>query len=135
MRDAKQAAWVGVLFAATLAAAPAHAQFANFSGSWSVSGQIVAGTAMITAAPICTFQQNQAQVTGFCKGPNAAGPATGLVNGPTISWQWQVTPTTPAGISGLATFQGGLGPDGVIRGSWNHSRAGGATGPFTAQRM
>ena len=135
MRYARKAAWVGSIASALLAAAPARAQFANFSGSWSVSGQIVMGNGMVTVAPICSLQQRQAQVTGFCKGPNGAGPATGLVDGPTISWQWQVTATSPTGVPGLVTFQGGLGPDGVIRGSWTHSRVRGAAGPFTAQRM
>ena len=136
MRHACKTAWAtGSIALALLAGAPARAQFPDFSGPWSVSGQIVTSNMLTTVAPVCTFQQVRARLTGFCRGPNAAGPATGLVNGPTVSWQWQMNPTTPLGFGGVSTFRGSLGPDNVIRGSWNHSQLGYASGPFTAQRM
>jgi len=118
-----------------LTASPVDAQVANFSGPWSVNGQIVAGNLFTSIVPICTFQQVGNQLSGICKGPNSAGPASGAASGPNITWQWQLVPSNPIGLAGTATFQGTLGPDNVVRGSWTFSQIPYSSGPFTAQRV
>jgi hypothetical protein len=119
---------------ALITALPAQAQTPSFTGTWSVSGQMVAGKFLATVAPVCTLQQAGSQVTGTCKGPNGIGPATGMASGANISWEWMITPTTPIAMSAIATFKGTLGPDGVVRGTWTNSNLPNASGPFTAQR-
>ena len=126
----------GALFGAALAlAAPASAQMADFTGTWSFSGQMMQGTLLLTVAPVCSLQQTGNQVAGTCKGPNAAGPATGLASGTNLSLQWMGTATDPLGRTGISVFQGTLGPDNVIRGSWTTSTMPGASGPFAAQKL
>jgi hypothetical protein len=128
-------AWRSLFFAcALLVSAPAGAQWVDFSGPWAVSGQIVAGPVFAAAIPICHFMQVGNQLSGRCRGPNGAGPASGATNGPTISWQWNVYPTTPIGLRGIASFQGTLGPDNIIRGVWTSTAVPGASGPFSAHR-
>ena len=117
-----------------IACAPALAAGADFSGEWSVSGQIVGGNLMTIASPVCTFQQNGNQLTGTCTGPNSRGSAVGLVNGAGVTFQWQMISTDSIGLSGIASFSGKLGPDSVVRGSWTFSGRPGARGQFTAQR-
>jgi hypothetical protein len=115
-------------------AASASAQGVDFSGPWAVSGQIAAGPAFLAAMPVCQFTQVANQLNGNCQGPNAGGPASGATNGPTISWQWQAQPLTPIGVGGVASFQGTLGPDNIIRGTWTSTAMPGASGPFSAHR-
>ncbi len=127
--------WRGLVVGGALAAAaPAGAQVVDFSGPWAVRGQIISGPVFTAVMPICRFRQVNNQLVGSCRGPNANGPASGAVIGLTISFQWQVHPFTPIGIGGLASFQGTLGPDNVIRGVWTSTAVPGASGPFTAYR-
>jgi hypothetical protein len=116
------------------ACAPALAADPDFSGKWSVSGQIVGGNLMTIVSPVCTFQQNGSQLTGTCTGPNGTGSAVGLVNGAGVTFEWQMIPTDSIGLSGVSSFNGKLGPDNVVRGSWTFSGRPGASGQFTAQR-
>jgi hypothetical protein len=114
--------------------APAGAQAVYFSGPWAVNGQLVAGPVFAAVMPVCQFTQVANKLSGTCQGPNAGGPATGAANGPMISFQWQIVPMTPLATPGIASFQGTLGPDNLIRGTWTSSNAPGASGPFTAHR-
>ncbi len=108
---------------------------ADFSGTWAVSASITShGRLVGTITPVCKFDQSGNELTGFCKGPNARGPASGIVNGRTLSWQWSTSATTTIGLSGFQTFQGRLYPDGVIRGVSRSSNLPGG-GTFTAQRL
>lgn len=120
--------------AAGLAAQGARAADANVTGAWSISGRIEADGALAVARPDCAFQQTGAELTGTCKGPNAHGPIKGQVAGQKISFRWETTSDTDVGMSGVATFDGVLGADGVIRGAWTAKQLPGASGEFTAQR-
>src|SRR5512140_2206894 len=108
------------LAAATLLALPAAAQPQNpdVSGAWQVSGEIAAPTGPLRAAPLCVFKQAGVQLSGTCEGPRAQGPATGSVAGRRVAWQWRATPKAIVGMNGTASFEGDLGADGVIRGTW-----------------
>jgi hypothetical protein len=117
-----------------IACAPAVAAGVNFAGEWSVSGQIVAGNLFTIVSPVCRFQQNGNQLTGTCTGPNARGSAVGLVNGASVSFEWQMHATDSIGLSGVSSFNGRLGPDNVVRGLWTYSGRPGASGQFSAQR-
>jgi hypothetical protein len=113
---------------------PARADDIDFSGAWSISGHIVTGNLLTTVSPICAFRQTGDRLTGSCKGPNAAGAATGVAEGRNISFQWRHVAANAVGLSGVSTFRGALGPDNVVRGFWTISRLPNASGSFTAQR-
>lgn len=107
----------------------------DLSGAWEIRGSMrVAGQALLRTAPSCEFQQAGARLVGTCKGPNSLGTAAGTVDGAHVSWQWQAASYTPAGRSGLASFDGEAGPDNVIRGTWSFSEAPGLKGQFTQER-
>jgi len=120
--------------AAPLSITCAPALAADFSGEWSVSGQIISGNLITIASPLCRFQQNGNQLTGICTGPNSRGSAAGFVNGASLSIQWQMMATDNIGLSGVSSFNGTLGPDNVVRGLWTYSGRPGARGQFSAQR-
>jgi hypothetical protein len=115
-------------------AGSAAAQPADVSGQWAVAGEIVTGEAQVIARPVCVFQQAGPKLTGNCKGPNAHGPASGSVAGQKLNWTWELTPDTPIGASGSASFEGELGADHVIRGTWSFSGLPGASGKFTGEK-
>jgi hypothetical protein len=121
--------------AAISVATAGAASAADFSGTWSASavfeqnGQIV-----YTTTPVCTFQQSGDRISGTCKGPNALGPAAGTADGANISWQWEAT-ANATGATGVSTWNGTLGPDGVIRGQMSGQAMPGVMAPFTAQRQ
>ncbi len=122
----------GVMFAAAVAT---DVSAADLSGTWAVSSTIIAhGRVMGTATPICKFSQVGTQLNGFCKGPNARGPASGIVDGAALSWRWSTSATTAVGLSGVQSFRGRIYPDGVIRGTSRSSNLPGR-GTFTAQRL
>lgn len=110
---------------------PMIAQAVTFAGTWAVSGRL--GTTG-SVSPVCVFRESGIAVSGTCKGPNGIGSALGAVRGTAIEWQWHVTRTDPQGYSGIVTFRGTLGADGVIRGSWTFAGEA-AVGEFTAQRV
>jgi hypothetical protein len=108
---------------------------ADFSGTWSASAVYEQnGRIVYTTTPVCTFQQSGSRISGTCKGPNALGPAAGTANGATISWQWEAT-ANATGQTGVSTWNGTLGPDGVIRGQMSGAAMPSVTAPFTAQRQ
>jgi hypothetical protein len=114
--------------------APAGAQVVDFSGPWAVNGQIVVGPVFTAILPICRFTQVANQLSGSCQGVSLGGPASGASNGPMISWQWQAQALNPLGVGGIASFQGTLGPDNIIRGTWTSTAVPGASGTFSAHR-
>jgi hypothetical protein len=127
-------AGAGLALGLALAAGGAAAQQAEVSGKWAVSGEIVTGEAQVIARPVCDFQQAGAKLTGSCKGPNAHGPATGSVAGQKVSWTWELTADTAIGANGTGRFEGELGADHVIRGTWSFSGLPGASGKFTGEK-
>jgi hypothetical protein len=84
---------------------------------------------------VCVFRQNGNAISGSCKGPNAIGSADGSVNGRAIAWRWHTIASNAVGLNGTATYRGVWGSDGVVRGTWTHSRRPGYSGPFTAQKL
>jgi hypothetical protein len=110
------------------------ADAADFAGTWSVSGRL-GNPVVATSAPVCVFRQTGNAISGTCKGPNAIGSVDGSVNGRAIFWQWHTIATNAFGLNGTATYRGAWGSDGVVRGTWTHSRRPGYYGPFTAQKV
>jgi hypothetical protein len=119
---------------AIVASSASSADAANFAGSWAVSGRL-GNPVVATSAPVCVFRQAGNAIAGSCKGPNGIGSADGSVNGRAIAWRWHIIATNAVGLAGTATYRGVWGSDGVIRGTWTHSRRPGAYGPFTAQKL
>ena len=129
-----KACFAAALAGFALCAVPAQpAGAANFSGTWSVSGTMTTATSIAKVSPVCTLRQSGDALSGTCRGPNGVGPATGELNGVRILFQWHVTRTNSIGMSGIATFHGALGSDGVIRGTWTFTGFP-ASGSFTAIR-
>jgi hypothetical protein len=122
------------LVACAIVALASSADAANFAGSWAVSGRL-GNPVVATSAPVCVFRQTGSRISGSCKGPNAIGSADGSVNGRAIAWRWYTIATNEVGLSGTATYRGVWGSDGIIRGTWAHSRRPGYSGPFTAQKL
>ncbi len=119
---------------ALILVSPSLAQAANFAGTWAVRGTLRSSTYVGTVAPNCVLAQSGNTVSGTCEGPNSAGPVLGAVRGSAIEFQWHMTRITSIGMTGIATFRGTLGSDGVIRGTWAYVGING-TGVFTAQRV
>jgi hypothetical protein len=127
--------WVfgGMLGLGVLAAGAASAQPVNIAGTWEVAGQMTAGGVVYAANPTCRFEQVGERISGACIGPNATGPATGVVSGRTISWSWTHRATTLAGISGVTNFNGAYGDRHLIRGEMSAPGIPGV-GSFTQTR-
>lgn len=121
-----------VLFVAAFA--PSAARAADFSGTWVVNGTI--GSPPVgTVSPVCVFKQDGKDVRGSCKGPHGLGPAHGTVDGEKISWHWDDEATDKTGSTGTATFNGVLGADGTIKGTWISTAIPDASGTFTMQKV
>jgi len=125
-----------VLGTLMMLATPALAANANFAGTWTFTGTIVARGATFVTAPVCVLRQMGDRLAGTCKGPNAIGSADGLVNGRTISLTWHSISTNPAtrGRTGVGTFKGTWGSDGIIHGSFVGTAFPGV-GKFTGQKI
>ncbi len=127
---------IALCAALVLGLAAGGAGAADFSGSWRMSGTIMDGERLVfTATPVCVFQQAGSLLTGTCKGPNALGPATGSVDGRSVSWTSEMRGYTAVGATGTIDCAGHLDPDGVIRGVLRFSGLPGLTGAFTAERQ
>ena len=111
---------------------PFQAAADGFEYTWNVHGQMEVNGRVAGVSPVCVLRQAGSQISGNCRGPAAEGPATGVANGDNITWQWTATATNSNGRNGIAVFQGTLGYDGVIRGSYTNSTIPGVTGTFTA---
>lgn len=134
MNAIAKACFASALAGFALFAVPARpAEAANFSGTWSVSGTMTTTTSIAHVSPVCTLRQSGDALSGTCRGPNGVGAAAGELNGARVLFQWHVTATNSIGLSGIATFHGALGSDGVIRGTWTFTGFR-ATGTFTAIR-
>jgi hypothetical protein len=108
---------------------------ADLSGVWQIIGHIDDGGApRAQASPVCEFKQGDRTLTGHCKGPHAEGPASGVIAGRHVSWKWQASATSLIGVSSAAWFQGDVGADGVIRGTWSLEQLPGLKGEFTQTR-
>ena len=114
-----------------LTAFPGIADAANFAGTWTFSA--VMATAQ--SSPVCVLRQSGNAVAGTCKGPNGMGAASGIVNGNAILLRWSAIRTNAIGMSGLITYHGTWGSDGVIRGTWTASPIPGEVGTFSAQKL
>jgi hypothetical protein len=127
----------GTLFAGALLGVglglPVPAAADGFQYTWNVRGQMEVNGRLVGVSPVCVLRQMGNQISGFCKGPAAEGPATGVANGDNITWQWTATATNSNGRDGIAVFRGSLGYNGVIRGYYTNSTIPGVTGSFTAQ--
>jgi hypothetical protein len=122
------------ILALSAAAATAQPLALDLTGAWQVTGELNAGEQVARATPVCTFKQTGAQVAGACEGPHAQGPVTGQVAGRHVSWQWRASPKTIVGMNGVASFEGDLGADNLIHGTWTTSQTSGTKGTFSAQR-
>jgi hypothetical protein len=120
-----------LLAGAALLAFPGTASAADFSGNWSIAGHMTTDVGVAQVSPVCKFVQAGGAITGECKGPNGEGPAAGKVFGDKIIWHWNHTATTAYGATGVSSFTGILGSDGVIRGTWGSTMAPGYTGDWT----
>jgi hypothetical protein len=58
-----------------------YAQQLDFSGKWSLSGQIIAGRSFMSFARICDLKQTGDQLAGQCRGPNGGCSTVGVVAG------------------------------------------------------
>jgi hypothetical protein len=135
MRLNEKARHVGALIGFLLVVAPLTADAADFAGTWTFSGTIASGDAVVTSAPVCVFRQSGDTVSGSCKGPNGIGSATGNLNGSALFFEWHIIPTNSRGLGGIATYHGVWGSDGVVRGTWSHSALPGIVGNFSGQRL
>ena len=62
------------------------AQSSPVSGTWTV----VANVSGNQSEQTCTFTQQQAELTGTCKGERGSFPITGKVESATVTWQFEV---------------------------------------------
>ena len=119
----------------TIGGAGAQAQQVDFSGKWSLSGQIVAGRTFMSFAQICDLKQTGDQLAGPCRVPNGGCSAVGVVNGSSVDLTCRTTNTNAPNLAGVSTFHGALGADEIVRGSCGHSRFPGANGVFAMMRV
>jgi hypothetical protein len=130
---------VGVIVAAGLAvfgaACSAQAQQTDFSGKWSLSGQIISGRNFVSFAQICDLKQTGDQLAGPCRGPNGGCSAVGVISGASVDMTCRTSFTNSPNLAGVSTFHGALGGDEIVRGSCTHSRFPGANGVFAMMRV
>jgi hypothetical protein len=112
-----------------------QAQQVDYSGKWSLSGQIIAGRMFTSFAQICDLKQTGDQIAGPCHGPNGGCSAVGVVNGSNVDLTCRTSFTNAPNLAGVSTFHGSLGADEIVRGSCTHSRFPGATGVFFLMRV
>jgi hypothetical protein len=130
---------IGVLVAMAMlivgAARTVQAEQVDFSGKWSLSGQIIAGRNVMSFAQICDLKQTGDQLAGPCRGPNGGCSAVGVVNGANVDLTCRTSYTNSPNLVGISTFHGTLGADKIVRGSCTHSRLRGASGVFAMMRI
>ena len=113
-----------LLIAAAFALAPATVFAADFSGPWTIHGDI-GGSIQWTSA--CTLTQgSDGKLSGTCKGTqNEDAAATGSVTGTTIEILYD---TTYQGSPVHLDYKGDVQPDGTAKGTVD---TGGPPGTFT----
>jgi hypothetical protein len=130
---------IGILVATALlvvaATHGAQAQPIDFSGKWSLSGQIIAGRTFMSFAQICDLKQTGDQLAGPCRGPNGGCSAVGVINGASMDLTCRTSHTNSPNLAGVSTFHGALGKDEIVRGESTHSRFPGASGVFAMMRV
>jgi hypothetical protein len=83
---------------------------ADISGAWKIDTR--GGP-----VPLCSLVQvGNDLLSGTCVGPQAAGPVTGTVVGPTVRWRWQWA-AYAGGAASAFDFTGTLQPDNSIIGT------------------
>jgi len=126
---------VAMTLLAIAAAHNAEAQQVDYSGKWSLSGQITAGRMFMSFAQICDLKQAGDQLAGPCRGPNGGCSLVGVVSGGAVDLTCRTTNTNSPNLAGVSTFHGALGADEIVRGSCTHSRLPGASGVFAMMRL
>jgi hypothetical protein len=130
---------ISVIVAAALmivgAARTGQAQQSDFSGKWSLSGQVIAGRNFMSFAQICDLKQTGDQLAGPCRGPNGGCSAVGVISGGNVDMTCRTSFTNSPNLAGVSTFHGALGADAIVRGSCSHSRLPGANGVFAMMRV
>lgn len=113
-----------LLIAAAFALAPATVFAADFSGAWTIHGDI-GGSIQWTSA--CTLKQDAAgKLTGTCKGTQAEdAAASGAVSGTSITLAYD---TTYQGSAVHLAYTGDVQADGTAKGTVD---TGGPAGTFT----
>jgi hypothetical protein len=113
-----------LLIAAAFALAPATVFAADFSGAWTIHGDI-GGSIQWTSA--CTLKQDAAgKLTGTCKGTQAEdAAASGAVSGTSITLAYD---TTYQGSPVHLAYTGDVQADGTAKGTVD---TGGPAGTFT----
>jgi hypothetical protein len=113
-----------LLIAAALVLAPSAVFAADFSGAWTIHGDI-GGSIQWTSA--CTLKQDASgALTGTCKGTtNEDAPATGSVTGTKVTIVYD---TTYQGSPVHLSYAGDVQPDGTVKGAVD---TGGPAGTFT----
>ena len=113
-----------LLIAAAFALAPATVFAADFSGAWTIHGDI-GGSIQWTSA--CTLKQAaDGKLSGTCKGTQAEdAAATGSVTGTTITIAYD---TTYQGSPVHLAYKGDVQADGTAKGTVD---TGGPAGTFT----
>jgi hypothetical protein len=128
----------GFLVAALLIVSPvygARAQQFDFSGKWSLSGQLIAGRNFMSFAQICDLRQTGDQLAGPCRGPNGGCSAVGVVAGASLDMTCRTSFTNTPSLAGVSTFHGAVDGNGIVRGSCTQSRFPGANGMFAMMRI
>ena len=117
-----------LLIAAAFALAPATVFAADFSGPWTIHGDI-GGSIQWTSA--CTLKQAaDGTLSGTCKGTQAEdAAATGSVTGTTITIAYD---TTYQGSPVHLDYKGDVQPDGSLKGNID---AGQAQGTFVGAKQ
>jgi len=111
----------------------------SYEGTWQVHGEMRGPNGQVVAgiAPVCQLYQRGNQLSGQCTGPNARGPASGVVNGNdatmAATWEWTATASNSSGQSGVVVFYSRIDNDNVMRGTFTGSSQPGMTGTFWAQ--
>jgi len=101
------------------------AQAPSVTGTWSV----VANVSGTQSEQTCAFTQQQAELTGTCKGERGSFPITGKVDGTTVTWQFEID---YEGQKLVPVYSGKLDAD-KIAGSVDVQGMG-VSGEFTATR-
>jgi hypothetical protein len=132
MRLAKM---VGLAALAACCAASASAQAPDYSGKWLFSGLVLSGRIALSFAQVCDLAQTGSQFAGLCRGPNGGCSVVGVVNGGEVDLTCRLNNAADPALSGVVTFHGVVAPDSVVRGTFVHSKAPGATGQAAMMRL
>ncbi|WP_116400499.1 hypothetical protein [Methylovirgula sp. 4M-Z18] len=117
------------------ASAAAQAQQVDFSGNWSVVGDLSSRRGTIVFMSTCGLDQIGSQVSGTCEGQKSSCALTGVVKGNDIRWTCRTLTTDQPNLTGAFTFRGAVGNDHIVHGTWGHSRFARRRGYFFMVRV